>query len=144
MKMDRGKKLESKFFRWMKDSNIYCQKFYDARSIGTPNASARPSDYWVWIPYKLIFVECKEEKGKSLPFTNFRPSQLKEAILSIENKIEYIALIELNNVLFCLKMPLIIDYMRMEERKSISLEWLNENALKIKNREELVSYLCGL
>ena len=137
--MERGKSLENKFRRWMKESDVYIQRFYDAKSMGRVNAPAQPADFWVFHDDRLTLVECKEVKSrKSLPFTSIRPSQVKGYLDVANHGGNYLLLVEINNVLYAVYMCKVYPYMKSKSfQGSISLKWFEDNACKIKNRKEI-------
>jgi hypothetical protein len=73
--MLKGKTLESNFKKFCNKKGIYHIRFYDsmsARGFLPPT----PADFLVLLP-RPVFIECKETNEQSIPFANFRPSQLK-------------------------------------------------------------------
>jgi len=141
--LEKGKLLEEKFRNWCKKAGIYCQRFYDARSMGRPDAPVRPADFWLWISPKLIFVECKYVNGKSLPFDNFQPSQLKAMMESDRYNIFYYSLIQLKDRIFLVDSYKIIEFIRKKERKSFPLKYLEKNSVEIRDLSGFKRFFKG-
>ena len=98
--MDRGKRLEEKFKKFLKKEGYYFHRFYDARS--GVNVS-QPADFFVYHNHQLYYFECKESKKSSIPITAFRPRQLKEARDAPIYGIEYWAVVDFNGEILCFK-----------------------------------------
>jgi penicillin-binding protein-related factor A (putative recombinase) len=103
----------------LKANDIYHQRFFDAASSGGL-AVGRPADYWVWHNNRLVFIECKETKGKSLPFSKIRPSQFKAAKLAAKYGYYYYFLIYIGNNHYLISGNDILEYVSDTKRKSIS------------------------
>ena len=141
--MKKGKKLESKLHSWLKDLGIYHQRFFDSASQGMIG-SARPADYWVYIYPQLFFIECKETQAKSLGFSAIRPTQYKASLEAEKHNIKYLLLISINNSLYAVKMGLIMAYIGSTKRKSMSLDWLQQNGSLLRNKQDLAILLTNL
>lgn len=141
---DKGKALEDKFKRWCRELDIYCERFYDARSMGRPEAPSRPADFWLYIYPQLYLVECKETQSKSLAFKAFRPSQYKASFKAIQHKILYLVIVSFNNVLYVIEMTHIVDYIATTKRKSMPISWFKENGTLLKTKQDLANFLRKL
>ena len=144
--MSDGTALQNKFHRWMKELGIYCCRFYDARSMGRPDAPSQPADFWIWIKAtkKLIFVECKDYEWPPLPFTAFTPSQYKAAIASEQDGILYIALVELRNKTYASLMSNMIAFTKGVKRKSWPEQFFKQSCFEINKKEDLLEFLNEL
>lgn len=137
----KGKKLEDKFRKWCKESGIYIQRFFDAKSMGRPEAPTRPADFWIFIKPKLIFVECKHTNEKSLPFGNIRPSQYKAGMASKKYGYDYVFLVEINDEIYSIKFQDLMDYIKTTKRKSIPYKELVKIGVLTENKADLKRFL---
>ena len=142
---EKGKSLETTLHRWLTELDIYFHRFYDSKSFGRVG-TARPSDFWCYLNNRLILIECKEHKGKSLPFNAFQPSQYKGYFKAVKHDVLYIALVHFTDedLLYAVKMCYIVDSARLKERKSMPISFFIEKGNKIEDKNDLLLVLKGV
>lgn len=138
-----GTKLQDKFQRWMKELDIYCQRFYDSKSMGKIGPG-RPADFWCFNHPLLVFVECKSiTSSKNLSFGSIRPSQYKAAKKAEVYGYEYVLLIEICKGIYIIYMEDFRNYMSNTTRKSIPIKDIKKIGTKITGKEEFVRVIFG-
>lgn len=131
---NKGKNLENRIRNWLKQLDIFYERFIDSRSIGGIGAS-RSADFFVWIKPKLIFIECKQvTASNSLSFKAIRPSQYKAGFKAIKHGFSYILLVELNNSLYGVKMAKFTQHIRLTKKSSINEAEIARIGVLVKNR----------
>jgi len=137
--IDKGKALEGKFSRWMKELDIYCIRFFDSRSVGGISAP-RPADYFIYFNDKLMYIELKHTEKMPFPLSNVRVEQYKSCLKAEKYGFRYIILIEYKNTLYGGLLKDFIMFSKSNKRKSLPLNWFINNFRSIKNKYELKNY----
>ena len=141
--MKKGKSLETKLHKWLKELDIYHQRFFDSASQGLIG-SARPADYWCWFKSKLIFIECKETHQKSLPFSNIATSQWKACKDAKKDNILYLFLIEIQKELYIVQGELMINWAKYSNKKSISYDTITKIGDIMADKSALRGFLTDI
>ena len=137
---NKGKALEEKFRNWCGELGVYCQRFYDARSMGHANAGGRPADFWVYSGSHLSLVEVKDYKNSNvLPFKAFRPSQFKGFKDSQHHGFDYYVFVRLKGGLYIISMRFVVDFIEVniKNRSSVPENFFKEHGLTINSRDDL-------
>lgn len=137
--MTTGKRLENNF-KLSVPSDIFFYRFKDGTSSWGGNEMTRfqaknISDCLMFDGSRLFLVELKSTKGKSLPFSNIRTSQIED--LSKANKFKNIVagfFIEFNEIdrAFFIKIEDFISFQKTSSRKSIPIEELEKSGTEVE------------
>ena len=142
--MTSGKRFENQFQRWMKELRVYCQRFYDARSMGRLDAPSRPADFWIYLKSQLILVELKDYNiNRRIPLSAIRPSQIKGMQEGLKHDILYFLLVKLNDTLFIIELKALIPSFEDDKVKSLSYDWFKDNATHIVKKRDLLAFFTN-
>jgi recombination protein U len=137
--MKSGKRLEENVKKSALGEGLHCERLKDSSASwgGAENvrfAAKNISDFYIFNGYKLLYLEAKNHKGKSLPISCIRKNQ-KEKMTEVIQHINIIAglLVFFEDLEKCYYLS-IEDYnnfLEKEERKSIPVEYFEKHAKKI-------------
>lgn len=137
--MTTGKRLENNF-KLSVPSDIFFYRFKDGTSSWGGNEMTRFQaknicDCLMFDGSRLFLVELKSTKGKSLPFSNIRTSQIED--LSKANKFKNIVagfFIEFNEIdrAFFIKIEDFISFQKTSSRKSIPIKELEKSGTEVE------------
>ena len=138
----KGENLQKRIVGWLKALDIYCHRFYDAKStgfIGNP----QPADYWCYYNGRLTLLECKEVKSSlRLSFNSVRPSQYKSAMQSEHFGYVHLLIIQINNEIYLLETINLIDFInKNKDKSSIHYNDIKELGFKLFDKNDLKSSL---
>lgn len=92
---------------------------------------------------RLLLLELKSHKGKSIPFSCIRDNQLKELLKADVFKGIYPGIVfNFRDVEETYYLPIskVSEYILTDERKSFPLAWVMENGIKINQHKKKVRY----
>ncbi len=141
--MDKGKDLEDKTRKWLKELDVHFNRLYDARSMHTPNAPSRPADFYMYINRMLIYIECKEDEKKLICISRIRPSQFKAAKLSEKFGYKYVFLFSFNDELFGVEWSAFSAFLTHTNKKSINRDDCQEIGSAIMTSSQLYQFLIA-
>lgn len=149
--MNSGKRFEQQFRKDI-PKEIFYYRFKDSTGSWGANNSVRytPSnicDCMLFDGEYLFFLELKSCKGKSLPLNNIRENQIKELerVSSYCNVISgfVINFSELGECYY-ISIEKVIDFISKNTRKSIPIDYLKEEGIKIECVKKKVNYTYDL
>lgn len=108
---------------------------------------ANPADFRLY-KYPLTFLlELKSHKGKSIPIAKIRPNQIQGMEKATHYEGVYggflINFRELEETYY-ITVQDVIQFIQMEERKSIPVEWCRDHGVKIDQKKKRVRYSYDL
>lgn len=148
--MNPGKKWENKIKQYCKREQIFCYRLKDSPSSfykGDKNirfTSNNISDFFLYNNERLFIVEAKSTANTSLPYTNFRKSQIAE-LTANDNRFDgviVLCFVEFRkyNKAYVIQWSKMKEEMDKEERKSWSYKFIKENGKEIKDN---LGYILG-
>lgn len=146
--MNAGKSFEQDFIKSVPDT-IYHYRFKDGTAgfAGAQNENVRFQAQnicdFLLFDGRLILLELKSHKGKSIPFSCIRENQLKE-LSAADNFNSIIPGIVFNfrdiNKTYFVPIRHVYYYITHTDRKSIPLDWVQENGTEIKAELKKIHY----
>lgn len=148
--MNTGKIFEEDFKKSV-PSNFFYYRFIDGTSSWGGSSAARFQaknicDCMVYTGSKLYLFELKSHKGKSLPFSCVRSNQIDGLLLARKSNIGCYIVVTFPEVekTFMVDIQKFKDYMDTTTRKSIPINWLEENCITIKQTIKKIRYKYDL
>lgn len=146
--MNAGKSFEQDFIKSVPDT-IYHYRFKDGTAgfAGEKNENVRFQAQnicdFLLFDGRLILLELKSHKGKSIPFSCIRENQLKELSMA-DNFSGIVPGIVFNfrdiNKTYYVLIRHVYYYITHADRKSIPLDWVQENGIEIRQELKKVHY----
>ena len=144
--MNAGKRFEQDIKNSMPE-NVFYYRLKDGTGAwgGGDNVrfqSTNICDCIVYDSHGLYLFELKSHKGKSIPFTCIRESQLKQ----MNGEKVYPALpyyiFNMRDVeeTYCIHADDVSNYINTTDRKSIPIVWMQENGYKVQQSKKRVRY----
>lgn len=145
MKKSQGKKFEENFRKSidLEDKNLFFYRFKDGTANWSRNEFTRfqnhnISDCMIFYKGKLFICELKSHKGKSIPLTCIRPTQLEEMVSASEKEnVIPLLIVFFSDLDLCYALH-ICDVNKITEQigsKSISLSYCMQKGFKIENEK---------
>lgn len=106
-----------------------------------------PCDAILFNGEKMILLEMKSHKGKSLPLSCIRENQLKElSIYQYYKNVYGCVMINFSDCeeTYLIQISQITEFIRKGERKSIPISWCKENGIKIEQKKLRTNYRYNL
>jgi len=148
--MNNGKRFENNFKKSVPE-DVYYYRFRDGTSSWDKGEMTRfqqtnACDCMLYTKGSLFMLELKNHKGKSLPFSCIRDNQLIE-LENVENyDINGGFVVNFEDIGRCYyaRAHLIKNYIEDSDRKSIPVQWFEENAIHIPSRKVRINYSYNL
>lgn len=148
--MNSGKKWENKIKQYCKKERIFCYRLKDSpSSFYKDNKNIRftsnnISDFFLYYGSRLFIVEAKSTASTSLPYSNFRKSQIVELTANTNrfDGVIVLCFIEFRRYgeAYVIEWDKMKKEMDKEERKSWSYKFIKENGKEIKSK---IGYILG-
>lgn len=145
--MNKGKNFELNFKKSVPEDIFYYRLRDSASSWGGNEevrfASSNICDSIMFDGSYLYLLELKNHKGKSLPLSCIRENQIRElALSSIYKNVISCIIINFEDVeeCYCLFIDHIKDFERINDRKSIPIQYCQENGIKIEMTKLKTNY----
>ena len=142
--MNYGKKWEQKIKSMCKREKIFCYRLKDSPSSfykGDKNlrfTMNNISDFFLYYDGCLLIVEAKSTAGTSLPYTNFRQTQIKELTVNTDRYpgVLVLCFIEFRkyNEAYIIPWSELKDFMDKAERKSWPYKYIAEKGTLIDSK----------
>ena len=150
--MKSGKRLEQQIKKSADNQGIFCYRLRDNaasfyKSDQLRFTSSNMCDYILFNGSKLLCLELKNHKGKSLPLTTIRGNQLTQLLeASKYNNTRCGLLINFEDVeeAYYLDIRQLDNFIKSEDRKSIPICYLNTNGIKIDMTKLRTNHLYNL
>lgn len=150
--LNEGKKFEQDIQKSVKnDDETYIYRFRDSSGAWGNGDKTRftPSniaDFLLVKSDKVLFLELKSIKEKRLPLSNIRISQLNglSEIRHRNIKAYFIVNFRSEEKTYAITPKQILDFLEDQERKSIPLNWFEENAILIKQVKKKIRWKYDL
>ena len=146
--MNNGKKFEESF-KASVPKNVFYYRFKDGTASWDKGEATRFQAFNICDCMmfdkitRLWLCELKSHAGKSLPFSCIRDNQLKEMLQASEYQFVHpIFIINFRDVekTFAIDVIKVARFIESGERKSIPIDWLEENGDVIRQRKLQVNY----
>lgn len=136
-----GKKFEEDF-RKSVPMGVFCHRLRDNAQNWAKVSNI--CDFFLYKTPILYMLELKATKGKSLPFSNIRPNQLK-GMLNATQEVEGVVagfLITFYTVerTFFIEVEKANNYIELNKRKSFPINWLEKNGIELKQKKKISRY----
>ncbi len=136
--MKSGKRLEENIKKSALAEGLHCERLKDSSASwgGAENVrftSNNISDFYIFNGYKLLYLEAKNHKGKSLPLSCIRDNQ-QEKMTNVVQYMNIMAglLVFFEDVEECYYLSIEeFNNFNREERKSIPIEYFKQKGKKI-------------
>ncbi|HHD2753251.1 TPA: Holliday junction resolvase RecU [Clostridium perfringens] len=150
--LNEGKKFEQDFKKSIKnDEETFIYRFRDSSGAWGNGDKTRftPSniaDFLLVKSDKVLFLELKSIKEKRLPLSNIRISQLNglSEIRHRNIRAYFIVNFRSEEKTYAITPKQILDFLEVQERKSIPLSWFEENGILIKQTKKKVRWKYDL
>ena len=146
--MNNGKKFEESF-KASVPKNVFYYRFKDGTASWDKGEATRFQAFNICDCMMfdkmtgLLLCELKSHAGKSIPFSCIRDNQLKEMLQASEYQFVHpIFIINFRDVekTFAIDVIKVARFIESGERKSIPIDWLEENGDVIRQRKLQVNY----
>lgn len=142
--MNPGKKWENKIKQFCKREQIFCYRLKDSPSSfykGDKNirfTMNNISDFFLYYSRRLFITEAKSTANTSLPYSNFRKSQIVELTANTNrfDGVIVLCFIEFRKYgeAYVIEWEKLKKEMDKEERKSWSYKFIKEHGKKIEDK----------
>ena len=142
--MNNGKRFEQDFKKSVPKS-VYYYRFRDGTSAwgnqdNTRFQATNLCDCLLYARGQLHLLELKSYKGKSLPFSGIRKNQIDGLLNASQFGINAGFVIKLDGEAYYIDVESVDQFIKTSERKSIPLQFLQDNGIYIPRVKLKVNY----
>jgi penicillin-binding protein-related factor A (putative recombinase) len=139
MAANQGKPLENKVSNWLKMSNIYARRLFDARSCGTQDTARQPADFFAYYNRQLFYLECKMTQGNRLGFEQLK--QIKVLNSAYIHHVISFFIIQYGDRIIAIETTKLWNFVNNTEERSVHIDMALELGTELQSKEDLFHLL---